>query len=374
MRLALAPIADRAADPRGAQLLADDSPRRRSSRLPAAGRPAGLRRPRVDRRERLGWPWLLDGVHVLAAGVWAGGLVLLAVALGAGLCAARPGAAPALPAAARCSRFTRLAVGAVAVLAVTGTIAALRELDAVDELVDTRYGQVLALKVLVVAGRPGRCARQPPRRARASCATCAARRRSWRVVIVLTAVLTGLAPGQRRGGLGRARSRSSGPSEPHTLTFDIAPAARRPPPNEVHVVVTNPVGQPAFDVRRRAARPWGSRPPGITDLEVPLEAAHRGPLDGHDHLPAARRLGGRADRAPRDVRRGDRERDRAGVPAEAPRPRRRARPAAGAAGGRVRARRGDHGRRLPLAGDGRARGRGRARRGRRRPPGGDAHR
>ena len=224
-----------------------------------------------------GTPWaaeLLDGVHVVAAGVWSGGLALLAVALGAGLARLDPEPRrPFLRGAVK--RFTRLAVGAVAVLVVTGTIAGLRELDAVSELVDTRYGQVLTLKVLVVATALGiallsrRAGPSFLRDVRAEAALLA-------VAIVLTAALTGLAPGANAAP--PAPFALQQPIGPHTLTFDIAPA-RAGTANEVHVVVTNPVGQPAFDVRD-ARLVMGLPTAGIADLEVPLKLLTAGHWTG----------------------------------------------------------------------------------------------
>ena len=177
VRLVLAPHRHRAGGARGAQPLADL--RRGGARRAApAGLPAGLVGPRVDRRARLG-PRSCSTASTCSRPA-------------SGAAGWRCSRSRSAPASARLDpeprrpflrgavhRFTRLAVGAVAVLVVTGTIAGLRELDAVSELVDTRYGQVLALKVLVVAAALRRRAAQPPRRARASCATCAARRRCW---------------------------------------------------------------------------------------------------------------------------------------------------------------------------------------------------
>lgn len=81
---------------------------------------------------------VVDNFHVLAAGVWVGGLVVLVV-LGRGI------GAPAL------LRFSRLAMASVLVLVVSGTINSLIHLDHLDQLWDTRYGQLLVAKLALVA-------------------------------------------------------------------------------------------------------------------------------------------------------------------------------------------------------------------------------
>ena len=85
----------------------------------------------------------VNSLHALAAGVWVGGLIAVAVA--ATLGAARP------PASAIGS-FSRLALAAVLVIVATGTANAWLRLAAVDELWTSSYGQLLSVKVALVAG------------------------------------------------------------------------------------------------------------------------------------------------------------------------------------------------------------------------------
>lgn len=77
-------------------------------------------------------------LHALAAGVWVGGLVVL-VALGRSLERAEVG------------RFATLALASVLALVVTGVLNSLRELSSPWQLVDTRYGLLLAVKLALVA-------------------------------------------------------------------------------------------------------------------------------------------------------------------------------------------------------------------------------
>lgn len=92
----------------------------------------------------------IDTLHLWATGVWLGGLVaLLAIVPRArrGLAdadATRLGAGVVV-------RFSALAIVCVGTLVVTGVYRAIGELTAVDDLVDTGYGQVLLAKLIVFA-------------------------------------------------------------------------------------------------------------------------------------------------------------------------------------------------------------------------------
>lgn len=84
-----------------------------------------------------------DGVHLVAAGLWLGGLAVLVTAFlpeadGAGRAAVLP-------------RWSRIAAGCVAVLVGTGTYQAWREVTDLDALAWTTYGRILAAKLSVVA-------------------------------------------------------------------------------------------------------------------------------------------------------------------------------------------------------------------------------
>jgi copper transport protein len=83
-----------------------------------------------------------DAVHALATGVWVGGLLAFVVL--ARVRGPRPGAEVF-------ARFSRLALGAVVCLVATGTLAAVRELGAWSDFWETGYGQLLAVKLLLVA-------------------------------------------------------------------------------------------------------------------------------------------------------------------------------------------------------------------------------
>jgi copper transport protein len=88
-----------------------------------------------------------DSLHALLAGVWVGGLVLLAVGL-----TRRPadGQDPR-PGADALTRFSRLGLISVAGLLLTGTINAVLRLEHWSDFWDTRYGVILLVKLALVA-------------------------------------------------------------------------------------------------------------------------------------------------------------------------------------------------------------------------------
>jgi putative copper resistance protein D len=95
------------------------------------------------------WAIVLDGLHVLVAGVWVGGLVPLALLLRDAATSAGADARPYAVLTAR--RFSRLALAAILVLAVTGTWLATVHVGSVAGLVGTSYGRLLLAKLLCLA-------------------------------------------------------------------------------------------------------------------------------------------------------------------------------------------------------------------------------
>lgn len=85
---------------------------------------------------------VVDTVHVAAASVWIGGVVaLVAVVLRKGFPDAEPVA----------RSFSRVAVWAVGLVVVTGSMQGLRQTGSLDALRETTYGQILLVKVGLVA-------------------------------------------------------------------------------------------------------------------------------------------------------------------------------------------------------------------------------
>jgi copper transport protein len=91
-----------------------------------------------------------DYIHLVAAALWVGGLVMLAILAGT----ARSLPRPAREAAARASilRFSKLAVPTVTAVGLGGLYLALRELPSVSALFSSGYGVTLLVKSSVVAG------------------------------------------------------------------------------------------------------------------------------------------------------------------------------------------------------------------------------
>ena len=90
-----------------------------------------------------------DALHATAAGVWVGGLVVLAVLL---LRASREIAEPMRGdvLANAISRFSDVALVAVALIVSTGAFAAWLHVGSVSGLFDTDYGRTLGIKLLVL--------------------------------------------------------------------------------------------------------------------------------------------------------------------------------------------------------------------------------
>ncbi|MFJ8147462.1 copper resistance protein CopC [Streptomyces sp. NPDC096048] len=86
----------------------------------------------------------VDIVHLLAVAAWLGGLTALLVAL-----YRAPADTPVAASAVR--RFSRLAFGSVIALVVTGTYQSWRQLGSWTAFTDTRYGQLLLVKIGLVA-------------------------------------------------------------------------------------------------------------------------------------------------------------------------------------------------------------------------------
>jgi copper transport protein len=86
----------------------------------------------------------VDVVHLIAVATWLGGLTALLVALYRG-----PAETPVPTLAVR--RFSRIAFGSVVALVVTGAYQSWRQLGSWTAFTDTRYGQLLLVKIGLVA-------------------------------------------------------------------------------------------------------------------------------------------------------------------------------------------------------------------------------
>ena len=193
---------------------------------------------------------LVDWVHVLAAGAWGGGLILLAATAPAVFRATTAETrAPLLGGITR--RFTRIALIALVALVATGVIATLVLTSSITEVIDTSWGRILIAKVLVVVGAV--LAAGIARRATRSFATAVQLEALLIVIaIALTGTLTGLAP-QASSAAPEAAAAASAfhltqKVEAREAQIDIEPTTAGEP-SEVHIIVTNGVGQPALDVK-----------------------------------------------------------------------------------------------------------------------------
>lgn len=141
-----------------------------------------------------------DVLHVLAAGTWLGGLVLLVVCFWP-----RRGPAPVDGAAEATVRFSRLALPAVGVLVVAGLVQAWFYLGSIGAAFDTTYGWAVVAKIALLTAVVALAAGNRRRTAKLTAATTSAAGRGLRtamrgelalavLVLAATATLVRAAP------------------------------------------------------------------------------------------------------------------------------------------------------------------------------------
>lgn len=183
---------------------------------------------------------LVDWLHVVAAGTWGGGVIVLACTAAAALRAvAGSERGPLALGATR--RFTRIALISLAVLVVSGAIAALVLAGSISPIVDTTWGRVLIAKIVLVVLAVGVAG--VARRGAGSLARGTAIEAAMIIgVIAITGVLTGFAPlSAAPAPTGRPftlQARVAG----GTAEVDINPGLAGQ--NGVHVIVVNASGRP----------------------------------------------------------------------------------------------------------------------------------
>jgi copper resistance protein D len=94
-----------------------------------------------------------DFLHLIAAGLWLGGLIPLALLLAFLRCFREESWVSAASAVA--VRFSNLGILAVGILLASGTINASFLVGGLQSLIDTRYGQLLLLKIMLFAAMVG---------------------------------------------------------------------------------------------------------------------------------------------------------------------------------------------------------------------------
>lgn len=218
-------------------------------------------------------PWLaipIDALHVVAAGLWAGGILLLAATLPRALKAAGDARRDLLIGALR--RFSRLAIIGLVVAAVSGTGSALQQAGSLVAIPETAWGRLLLVKialvvVIVLIALVVRRAGRGTLRALTTEAMIVV------LILAVTAAMTGIAP--RPATALTAPFSQEERFEGRIATIDIAPSVAGEE-NEVHVIVVDAGGSPAAEVTE-ATVTLSSPSRGIEGLAVPLiriEAAH----------------------------------------------------------------------------------------------------
>ncbi len=187
----------------------------------------------------------IDWVHVIAAGTWGGGLIVLAVVVPRMLRTMTADEhAPLVRSIVH--RFTRLALGGLIVLVVTGVLSAVLFAGSITAIADTSWGRLVIAKAIIVAI--------------AVVAVIYVRRTGDNfarivkfeallilIAIALTGVLTGLAPQASTASPTAGGLQIEQKIDARTARLDVFPG-RAEQQNEVELIVTNTLGQPAVDV------------------------------------------------------------------------------------------------------------------------------
>lgn len=199
----------------------------------------------------------LNAVHVLAAAVWAGGIVVLLAALRPATGTLEPERRTALLVAALAD-FSALALGAVVLLALSGVVQTAEVVGGLGDLTATAYGRLALAKAVLLLALAGLGAAQR-RRSLAGLRTAADEgvapghagvllRRLLRaeavlllVVFAVTAALSGTAPPGADASGPRNLSGTIGPAR-----FDATVDPARVGPNAVHLYLLDP----------RTGAPW----------------------------------------------------------------------------------------------------------------------
>ena len=219
---------------------------------------------------------LADWAHVLAAGAWGGGLIVLAIAAPAVL---RAVAADARGPLARgvTARFTRVALAALVLLVATGAFAAITLSGSLGTIPETPWGRILIAKVVIVvlavlAAAISRRTASFARGVRIEAVLIV-------IAIALTGALTGLAPRPTAVPID-VPFRLDQRIGKRIAEIEIAPA-RALRDNEVHVIITSQAGRPAADVEDATVTLVGAG-----EVAVPLTRVEAGHWAGTVRIPS----------------------------------------------------------------------------------------
>ena len=211
------------------------------------------------------WATPAAAAHLLVAGAWLGALTQLAMI-------ARRSQATADTIEPGPSRYATAAVVAAITTVGLGVVVATSELSRVGDLVDTRYGQILLVKVILVTAAIGvaliarrRGIPATGARIRALAQYTAIETVVLLAVVAASALLSTTAPA---AGLGRVELAAAPLPDPTTFTADLAGSHQvlvAAAADRLHITVLPPGGQPS---QRQKSTFFGTEPDGTSfDLE-----------------------------------------------------------------------------------------------------------
>lgn len=216
--------------------------------------------------------------HFAAAGAWAGGLAALLLGLRG---------APSEPKAAAVRRFSLVAAGAIALVAATGTVRAIDELGALDQLGQTGYGRAILVKIALIALIVAIAARTRRRRVAVAATDLDPLRRTSRAELVLgagalaaAAVLGTLAPPVGGQPTGLSGLSATGSDFATSVKVKLTTTSTQPGPNRFDVRVEDYDSGDTVRARRVVLRFSPLDDPGVAPTALVLVRGPGGVYSG----------------------------------------------------------------------------------------------
>ena len=230
-----------------------------------------------------------DVAHVLAMGLWFGGLCAALLLLPAATGRLAPAERSSLLAASL-ERFSPIALGAVLVLAASGTVQAIVYLGPLSDLIDTGFGRAISIKAVLLLALVGIGAlnrrrllpaldrvverRESPGRAGVTL------RRALRAEVALIVAALGVTAAlvSYRPPAEAAAGPVSGSAEVGDAVLEYTVDPAQPGPNQMHLYLFDADDGSQYTAAKEVSPRWSCPSKEIGPIEAELRAVRTGPL------------------------------------------------------------------------------------------------